>query len=173
MKVEVTKIFCSIISGLALFLVAIPILYLTDVTNYELFKQKVVENQNTISLIGVVVSAYLMGIVFNSIGLVFDNYCGGFLRVTESTQDQANAFYKNASEHLFIYRDHVWAYYFCYRNLFMLILPGIIGWCGMLWHSKGIGTAIIVFIVLVTFEIILYNAMRTLLDLYYKITNSM
>ena len=172
MKFAITEIFCEILTGLFAGFVVLTWLDWLQTVTFEQVWQTVKPLLGLPTLTGVFIAAYLLGIVLDAVGLVFENVFCNIICVDEPSADQIKSFWKNAGGHVVAYRDNVWAFYFCYLNLFMLMLPAIVALFGTLWRRGYPGWAWIITIILIGTEIILFSSMRTLLKLYYNITKS-
>lgn len=175
MKVTIKEMFCEIMSGLALLLVIVPALDWCDIFTLEEFWQLVTSKIDLVTLTGVIVVAYLAGILLDAFGLIADDWLGllgKWFGGDEPTDQQSKNFWTKADVHVFAYRNNIWAYYFCYRNLFTLMIPATICWFGTLCHRGNPGLAWIALAVSIVIASILFFAMRTLLNLYYEITRS-
>ena len=172
MKVAITEIFCEIITGLALTLVILACLDWPGIITFEDVLETVKSSFGVTSLTTVLIAAYLLGVVLDAAGLVFDNVFHKVICADEPSSEEVKNFWRTADAHVLAYRDNVWAYYFCYRNLLMLTIPAIICWFGSLWQRGLRGWACSVAVALVGMGIVLFFSMRTLLKLYYNITKS-
>ncbi len=172
MKVAVTEIFCEIISGLALALLVLAFLDWQEIYVFEKLWEAVKPALGLTLFTIILVGAYLLGVVLDAVGLVFDELFDNRICSDEPTSQEMKLFWNKAGEHVFEYRDNVWAYYFCYRNLFILVLPSMICWFGALRHRGLFGWAWSVAVTIFLMGIVLFVSMRILLKLYYEITKS-
>jgi hypothetical protein len=170
MKLAITEIFCEILTGLATTLVVLTWL---DWLNVICFKQvwiTIKPYSGLATLTGVIIAAYLLGVILDAFGLVFDSLFDRFVCADEPTPENKKGFWTTANVHVLSYRDNIWAYYFCYRNLLILLLPALIASFGSLWSRKLTGWAWFTAIALVLLGVVLFFSMRTLLKIYYDIT---
>lgn len=171
MKFTITEIFCEILSGLAALGVAIGGLDWRGVVTLEQVRYNVAVGVNADSLLLIIGLAYIAGILIDAIGLVFDKYFIDYIAKGPSREAIAK-FYVSISSHMLAYRDNVWAYYFCYRNLLWLLVPGTAFWGLSLNKRYGADALVIVLLSGLAIGAILFIAVRELLKLYYEITGS-
>ncbi len=170
MKPDITEIFCEIISGIAGVFVAVLLLISIDVITFEQVREIATSNGDVLDFAGLLLVLYLVGIVVDALGLFFDKVFGRWICDDEPGEKEEAVFWNKVSEHVLAYRNHVWAYYFCYRNLFMLCIPA-----GILWpfalRGTGVGLQWILIPMLFALLLVtvLFVAMRELFKLYYEI----
>jgi hypothetical protein len=85
-----------------------------------------------------------------------------------SAESLAN-YWKTAAQHVVKYRDTQWTYYSFYRNLFILFVPGSIGFgiVAARYYNNWLGVGAFVSVVLI--EVCLFFSLRVLINLYYDI----
>lgn len=169
MSINVTEVFCEILGGLsALMLIAL----IADLTSISTFSEVYPLMANNLTL--TVGFSYLLGLVVDAISLAIGEwFLDKWLRTDEPTQGANQAFLKNATAHVLKYRDTEWAYFSAYRNLFLILIPGIfvaaavtakyIPWYWAVMVVGGVG---------VLLELALLKSMKVLLGIYYEITKS-
>lgn len=172
MKVVITEIFCEILTGLFASFVGLAILDFLRVVTFEQVWEIAKPPVGFPFITGLLIAAYLLGVVLDAVGLVFDNIFDNLICADPPSSEQIGSFWKNSEAHVLAYRDNVWAYYFCYRNLFILTLPAIVFGAGTLYRRGLPGWAFFLAITLVAMGIVFFLSMRTLLKLYYDITKS-
>lgn len=172
MKVAVTEIFCEVISGIALLLVVLAGLDWAGVLSLEKSLGTAAGSINLTTLTGVLIAAYLAGVVFDSVGLIFDLFCSHWICDNGPTDQETKKFWTSVDSHVLNYKDQVWAYYFCYRNIFILLVPAAVCWCGALWNRGYVMGGWLALVSFIAFGGVLFGAMRSLLNLYYRITKS-
>lgn len=171
MKVTITEVFCEIISGLMLLIVlsAISIIFgwieLSTLTNSH------TEIFSAAPFASLIVFSYILGIIFDPIGMAFDllimRWLGG---KRDSLTNEHNArFYQTVSNHVLSYRLETWAYYFCFRNLFVLLPLAVMLWCEIMWSNLAILAVVLIALVTIGIMFSLWKTMDTLLDIYYTI----
>lgn len=168
----ITKTFCNVITGLAVFVATALNLDWFGLIQIDEVWMRLTAHINATLITGIFLLSYLTGIIFNAFGLLFDKFFAIYICSDLPTDANIKAFWLGVEEHVLSYRDHVWSYYFCYRNLFILLIPGGIGCIGTLWHRghSGWGWASLVFFLLLGFALIV--SIKELLALYYRITKS-
>jgi hypothetical protein len=172
MKISLTEMFCEILTGIIVLLIIVGWLCWFDVISIKSIWEVVKSNIKLEIVIVFLVCTYFIGTLFDVIGLVFDNIFDKLISPEVPSDKDISNFFKNTSVHVLSYRDNIWAYYFCYRNMFILSIPACIGLCGLILAAKKISLVIICIIITVLIDIAILNSMRTLLRLYYKITKS-
>lgn len=172
MKVAITEIFCEVITGFALLFVLVGFLDWWGISSFEAGWDIVKEELDGVTLIALVVAAYLLGVIIDSAGLLFDEYCGHLVATNTPSEEDVKNFWKTADAHVLAYRDGVWAYYFCYRNLFMLSVPAAISWGFALCNRGAYGWLIATILLIGGLGFVMFVSMRVLLRLYYTITKS-
>jgi hypothetical protein len=117
---------------------------------------------------------YFLGIIMHSIGLTLGELFLDNLITTkkEPTEKQKKKYFKNVQEHVSAYRDRQWKYYSLYRNIFIIIIIGLFFYCNIVWREIGSKFTVITTFIIVLVLISLYFTMRTLINLYYRITKS-
>ncbi len=170
---NLTNIFCEVLSGLGIITFLIPLL---DILNCYTLKETLafIIDKTTLANFGILLFlCYTLGLLFDAIGLAIgDLFLDDLSNKDTPTDVQISDFWKNANSHVLNYRDIQWAYYSCYRNLFIIFAPGSIVWAIAIWKNFNWYSAIITLILLGVFEWILFYSMKTLLKLYYTITKS-
>jgi len=172
MKVAITETFCEILTGLATILMLIAWLDWLNIVPFDQTLAAAKAYSGFATLTGVLIAAYLFGVILDAFGLVFDRLFADLVFSDNTTADNIKGFWTNANAHVLAYRDSVWAYYFCYRNLLILVPPALLGTVGSLWCRQLSGWAWFAAIALIVLAFILYFSMQTLLKLYYDITRS-
>jgi len=172
MKVTITEVFCEILTGLATSLVVLTWLDWLHIVTFEQAWIAAKQCSGFATLAGVLIVAYLVGVVLDAFGLVFDSVFGNLICGDAPLAENIKGFWTTADDHVLGYRDNVWAYYFCYRNLFILVFPAVIASIGTLWRRGYPGWTLCSALALIALGVVLFFAMRTLLKLYYQITKS-
>ncbi len=168
----ITKTFCNVVTGLAVCAGIILNLTWLGFIQIEAISVFLAERFDTTLITAVFLLSYLLGIVFNAFGLLFDKYLGNKICADIPSDAQIKAFWAGVEEHVLAYRDHVWSYYFCYRNLLILLIPVAVGCFGTLWCRGHTGWAFTAALFLLMLGIALFISVRELLALYFRITKS-
>jgi hypothetical protein len=121
----------------------------------------------------ILVAAFLVGIMMDAVGLALDKLLfDRFVATGEPSEEDRAKFWKSVSAHVLTYREAQWTYYSCYRNLFILFVPGSFIWTKMVWTRAGrywgIGTGCAFVVLEITFVV----TMKALVNIYFKITKS-
>jgi|ERR1039458_2385529 hypothetical protein len=117
--------------------------------------------------------AYLAGTIVDAFGLAVEQlFLGNLITKDKLTDDEIKAFWKNAQEYVVEYRDHQWAWYSCYRNLFILFVPNAILWTWVVVRSYSWCAGLLVFSAFVIAEISFVIAMKVLLRIYFQVGRS-
>jgi hypothetical protein len=171
---DVTQVFCEVLTGLAFLFVMLSVLSLTgfytvpDVARYAIGKLTVA------SLGAILVIAYLLGTMMDAVGLALDQLFLDRLVVrTEPSEDDRAKFWKNVNQHVLAYREAQWTYFSCYRNLFILFIPGSILWTLVIWKTVGPYWGISSGCIFILLEISFFITMKELVKIYFAITKSL
>lgn len=168
----ITKTFCNVITGLTVCAVVILNLDLMGLTRIDEVWTSLATRYDATLITGIFILSYLIGIIFNAFGLLFDDYLADRICSDAPTEQNIKAFWLDVEEHVLAYRDHVWSYYFCYRNLIILLIPGAIGCFGSLWYRDHLGWAFTSLVLFLALGYALFVSVREMLALYYDITKS-
>jgi hypothetical protein len=170
-ETQLTEAFCEVLAGLALLLLAVPLLDISHVLPLETFFTAVLQNLRLATLGSILIVAYLMGAIFDAVGMATDELLlAHLLSVNPLTEAERKKFWCDVKEHVLRYRDCQWAWYSCYRNLLIILFPTAILWIwdivlrsSMLWGAvaaMGFGLLGLAFV----------STMKTLLKIYSQIT---
>jgi len=167
-----TKTFCNVITGLAVCVVAILNLDWIGPIRIDDVWTSLANRFDATLMSGIFILVSLTGIIFNAFGLLFDTFFADRICSDGPTEANNKAFWLGAEEHVLAYRNHVWSYYFCYRNLVILLIPGAIGCIGTLLSRGLSGWALISLLFFLVLGYALVVSIREMLGLYYDITKS-
>jgi hypothetical protein len=124
-------------------------------------------------LLATSVFIYFIGFIIDGIGLGLDELIFNRLLCKECiNKEKRENFFKEVSEHVFEYRNRQWAYYSCYRNLFLLIIPPLFFVSNYFWCKYGRLIGVLTMLLIFLVELIIYTTMRMLINLYYSIEKS-
>ncbi len=172
-ETNLTEMFCEVLGGLGLAFLLVPIFDLTDIYKMKDLFPALLAKLDWAVLGSILVLAYLAGAIVDAFGLAADELLLGKLVIKDKLTDvEATAFWKTAKEHVLKYRDHQWAWYSCYRNLFILFLPSAILWTWVVVRSYTWCRGILVFSGFVVTEICLVITMKALVRIYFRIGRS-
>jgi hypothetical protein len=167
------EMFCEILSGITLVFCILPILDLLGLVClshvFTFIGQRVT---GTLVFVSICVF-YLFGFLVDAVGFAMDYlilekiYNIGSLKPDERTK-----FWKNVKEHVLKYRDTQWTFYSCYRNLFVLFIPGGFFWIWLICKVSQWYYGLILAIVVLFMEFFLFKTMKALVKLYNEITRS-
>ena len=79
MKVAITEVFCEILTGLATSLVVLTLLDWLHIVTFEQAWIAAKQCPGFATLTGVLIVAYLLGVVLDAFGLVFDSVFGDWI----------------------------------------------------------------------------------------------
>jgi hypothetical protein len=171
---DVTQVFCEVLTGLAFFFVILSVLSLTgshavhDVALYAASKLTIA------SLGAILVIAYLVGTMMDAVGLALDQlFLYRLVARDEPSEEERAKFWKNVNQHVLAYREAQWTYFSCYRNLFILFVPGSILWTLIVWNNIGPYWGISTGFVFLLLEASFFVTMKALVEIYFKITKSL
>ena len=126
-ELSIAEVFCEIVSGLSLVVIAFPLADLLDLSNLSDSWTFLIDKMDLSGLTIVLVISYLLGIIVDSIGLTIGEiFLDDLVFKEKPSTDQKSCFWNKAGDHVLKYRDSQWAYYSCYRNLFILSALAII-----------------------------------------------
>ncbi len=168
--IDISEVFCEILSGLASIAVIVPFLdliHISDVSSTMVFIGKHLDGVTIAT--GIAVS-YFLGLIMDAVGLsIGECFLDGFICRESPSSQQIGAFWKVVPAHILQYRDTQWSYYSMYRNLFLLLIPGCIFWLLVIWFHFGAIMGLSVLAVTVSLEIAFWKTMKSLLKIYYTI----
>lgn len=173
MKLDLQKIFCELLSGTFLLFVLIPILVIADIITLD----KVGESLETFDskyVVPILIILYFLGVLMDAVGLAIGQLYLDKALLSEEEEDEHNThgeertikFWQSVPAHVLEYRDRQWAYYSCYRNLFILIIPGSLAWLICLVLHCYLIASILVLIGFAVLQISLYFSLKALLGIY-------
>lgn len=169
MKLDIDKFFCEIIGGLVATILLLPIMEWLGLGDVETVWRIVVTDGNAYRATAVIGGAYLFGIVVDGLLMPSDGLLQAKLGIRSPDQAHLDRYWQVAGAHVVAYRDHVWAYYFCYRNLVVMAPVLTIVWgIWLIGHQQALlALALVVASALVARA--LWASMRDLLALYYDL----
>jgi len=166
--ISIPEVFCEIISGLAVMLAA-PVLL--RVLGFQGVLERICSAEPTaLTAAVVVVTAYLVGLLMDAIGMCLGEwFLDGLLGDEGLSQEVQAKFWRGVTPHVLQYRDTQWAYYSAYRNL--LILGLIVGplWIVSFAVDGRIREAVAVLVVAVVLEYSFWRTSKALLRIYNAI----
>jgi hypothetical protein len=172
--IDVTQVFCEVLTGLGFLFVILSILSLTGSYTVRDVALYATSRLTIASLGAILVVAYLVGTIMDAVGLALDQlFLYRLVVKAEPSEDDRAKFWKNVSEHVLTYREAQWTYFSCYRNLFILFVPGSILWTVVVWKNVGPYWSIFTALVCILLEISLFITMKALVEIYFKITRSL
>lgn len=165
--------FCEIISGAAVIGVALLCIDLAGTIDLkEEIRAGVTVDLASVSLF--FVSCYFAGLIVDALGLAIGELFFDNLMASQDPPSDAavKAFWKEAADHVVKYRSNQWTFYSAYRNLFLLLIPGAI--LGAIVISDDLCAIWVVAFVIAALlvEVSLFFTLRSLINLYYRITIS-
>lgn len=169
MKLDIQSVFCEVIGGLGLIALIAGILVLTGNSSVATLTDRVVDGGGGLELAGVLVAAYVAGVVVDAAGLVLDEYVLYRLADRSATEAERRLFFQKVSAHVLEWRTNVWNYYFCFRNLLLLAVPNALVWTVVASRASWLAGAV-TFILIGSVAVVLAVASKILLDLYQKVT---
>jgi hypothetical protein len=174
-ELDLSQLFCEVLGGLAAILLLVGLLDLLGAIDLQAFLGSHADRLSLTALTGILILSYLAGIVVDAIGMAFDglpvvekhlmsvNSAG---ETEEVRKKNERSFVKSAPEHLFQYRKEQWAYYSCYRNLFILMPLGTTVWAWLAFKYELWQVALVVVAIGVLLTVVLWNTMKEMLDIY-------
>ena len=122
---DITAVFCEILSGLSAILIALALLDIASVWTIPDQVRWISAHSTVGTAAGLFIAAYVIGIVVDAIGLAFDSQIGERFKLLRKllrydSGQMPRGFYSSASEQVLKYWCEQWAYFSCYRNLIVL-----------------------------------------------------
>ena len=168
---QLTETFCEVLAGLALLLLAVPLLDITHVLPLEAFCAAIFHDIRVATLGSILIVAYLLGAIFDAVGMVLDELLfARLLSVTSLTEAEAKKFWCDVKEHVLKYRDRQWAWYSCYRNLLIILLPTAIFWTWDIALRSNALWGALAFVGFVLLGLAYVSTMKALLRIYFQIS---
>ncbi|WP_258097298.1 hypothetical protein [Marinoscillum pacificum] len=171
MKISIREIFCEILSGFVMIMVLAAFICI----KCELDQSKIltwIVSFTESHLVLLIFFSYLVGLVVDAVGFAFGETGFDLLVFRRCKMDppaQQSSLWAQISEHVLAYRDRQWAYYSCYRNLFLLFIPGTVAWSILIFNLCGwLTMSVFIFMMLAT-EVSLWFSMIGLLRIYIRI----
>jgi len=119
---DITAVFCEMLSGIALMLVVAGWLDVSGVCSLGKLFLWLKGHPTFAAIATVAVVAYLAGLVVDAVGMAFDEVVGNIPRLSRLLKYDAGTmpanFYANVTAHVLKFWGEQWAYFSCYRNLF-------------------------------------------------------
>lgn len=168
--VDLSQVFCEVLAGLAAILLVVGILDISAIASTRECRDWGSKYATFAGLAGLFVGSYFIGLVVDAFGLVFDKLVTERWKSSREKRTKRNKkFYASAPEHVFAYWKEQWTYFSCYRNLFMLIVPGSVIWTWVVHIHYGCRAALIILCLMVFLEVVLWFTIRDLYGLYCRI----
>ncbi len=173
MKLNLFHIFSELVTGIAFISIALIYGYLSKSFDIATFENFIKTDYSFLKLLGASILIYYIGFIIDGVGLgVGELFLDDLLYKRNSIDNNRKKFFREVPEHVFEYRNRQWAYYSCYRNLFLLTIPLLIIAVYYLFKIKGIWFGLLALIIIVGIQFFILKTMRMLLKLYYSIEES-
>jgi hypothetical protein len=170
---DLGALFCEVTSGLAAALVVLAVWDWLSPEHASRMVEWIWLNHSLGLLTTVLLLAYVLGLVVDAVGLLFDALVVANVKwFGLETTPAATAFRMKASAHVFSYWKEQWAYYSCYRNLLMALLVGVVPSARASSHYGGTPALVAALAVAAILFVALAYCMRTLLGIYNGIERS-
>jgi hypothetical protein len=171
---DLKDVFCEILSGLSVLCLLLSLMDLLGYLDLEASCRFLIDHLSLSSVTAILLASYLLGIIGDTVGLSLGEWKVDSVVCRKPTPNgkQRTAFWQKAPSHVLRYRDTQWAYYACYRNLFLLTPLNALLWGICLKSRIGLATAGLIFLGVLIIEVGLFFSMRVLLGLYYEITRA-
>jgi hypothetical protein len=169
MKVDIERIFCEFVTGMIFMALCLTLFLFSDNVKLPEILSFLKEYSNIPNLLIFLMAAGLIGFVIDGIGLgfgeiFFDKIIYGY----DVSPEKRIKFFEEVSEPVLAYRNRQWAYYSCYRNLFLLLIFYIVA---ILFTISDCRAKIILIIAVLFINFFLYQCLKLLLKLYYSFEN--
>lgn len=168
-ELDLSQVFCEVVSGLA----GICIFFgLLDALEVQAIKETVVwfgVNMSMPVASGLFVIAYLLGLILDAFGLLFDKLLDKCLGIADPTAVELKQFYLKVPNHVFGYWKEQWVYFSCYRNILMCLIPGSLIWAYVAHKYWGIKAVLCVVLGSLALGFALWESLRDLKAIYSKI----
>lgn len=169
MKFQLSEVFCEIISGLFLCSAFAGLFLLLGILTQAQLSSLCTVAFKLSSLPALLLAFYIAGILFDPVGMLVDNLIEKTLSVSSCSAEEKGIYYAYAPEHLVAYRHETWSYYFCFRNLLLLIPINSLLWLAVFHTQLSCIAMIVMGIITIGACISFWFAMKNLLDIYYGI----
>lgn len=172
MKLNLKEIFCELLSGLTLILLIIPVLHVLGAVPIFKIEKMVMESlDSTLVITLTLVCSFVLGIVMDSIGLALGSlFIDKLICPNEPKSSEYQRYWKTVTPELSAYREEQWAYYSCYRNMSIVLVPLIIFWSFVVFEQGNFLLVVPLIVGGTLTELALIKSMKILLELVYKIT---
>jgi hypothetical protein len=170
-ELNLSEVFCEVFSGAVALILALAAAATFGAVDAEQALSTFAQGLNLGSASLLLVGCYFGGSLIDTIGLAAGELFLDKLVASESTPsvEDGKKFWGSVSEHVLKYREHQWAFYSAYRNVFLLLIPGAVLIPLAAASSIGTAWAIALGIALVGLEMCIFLSLRTLLNLYYRL----
>ena len=168
-ELDLSQVFCEVVSGLAGIFIFFGLL---DALEVQGIKDIVVwfgMNMSIPIATGLFVIAYLLGLILDAFGLLFDKLIDKCLGITEPTADELKQFYSKVPNHVFGYWKEQWVYFSCYRNILMCLIPGFLIWTYVAHKYWGMKAVLGVSLGSLVLGFALWESLKDLKTIYSKI----
>ena len=165
-------LFCEILSGILAIIISLLIL---DYSGYLSMKDILANLTIDFSFLTcIIVLGYLVGLIIDSIGLALGElFLDKFIAtIPEPTDVERKNYYKNVQENVSTYRNRQWKFYSLYRNIFIISIIGLYFYFMVTWEDFGLKFSIVTSLIIIAILSSVFYSMRTLINLYYRITKS-
>lgn len=121
---DIGVLFCEILGGLCLMLICVAALDLAGLVDVRSVLVNATKESTGWSIAGLLVAAYLVGIIVDAIGMAFDEIITRIPGINSTLGYDGgklpDCFYAKSKEHQLAFWRDQWTYFSCYRNLLML-----------------------------------------------------
>ncbi|MCE7990896.1 MAG: hypothetical protein HEP71_02910 [Roseivirga sp.] len=172
MKLNLKEIFCELLSGLALILLILPLLHILGAVTIFQVKELALESlDGTLLITLTLICSFVLGIIMDSIGLALGSlFIDKVICSDEPESFDYRRYWKTVTTELSAYREEQWAYYSCYRNMSIVLIPLVFFWSIVIYEQGNYLLIVVLIVVGVLTELALIKSMKILLELVYKLT---
>jgi len=165
MKLDIEKIFSEFVTGIVFMILCLTLFFLSGHVQVSESLGVLKEWSSFSNLLFFLIIAGFIGFVIDGVGLGFGEVLFDDLVYRyKISAEKRKSFFENASESTLAYRNRQWAYYSCYRNLFLLLIPYSVAIA--LIVSGDFMKMLLLGVLFV--EFFLFQCLKLLLKLYYS-----
>jgi hypothetical protein len=166
---DVREVFCEILGGALFLSLLIAIFDFCGLIDTKALTTALAPKITLGVVTAGLTASYLVGILVDAMGLALGECFVDDWINSKSKTITSPAFWKTVPEHVLKYRDLQWTYYSTYRNVLLLLVPGLVVFPKLVYArlSSCWSAGAVLLILFLMWS--LWRSARSLLELYYKI----
>lgn len=168
---DIREVFCEILGGALFLSLLFVIVSFGGLIDMQVLAAALAPRITLGLVTGGLIVSYLVGLLVDAIGLALgelfaDDWINGETQTITTTTAE---FWKKVPEHVLTYRDLQWTYFSTYRNMLLLLMPGVVLFPLLVYKNLGLCWAVSVALLILFLMWSLWRSARSLIQLYYKI----